>query len=121
MRSPLPATLRLRLPDPRRIPGLLTRRARGLLAPAVEPDRAAATDADCAECGGRAVPDQRVPDPAQFIPDPRRDGNTPVKELITINAPMAWCVTCRTWLHAVGCLSVHHEPGWEPSREPSKA
>jgi hypothetical protein len=118
MRSPLPVGLRLRLPDPRRVPGLLTRRARG---PAAEPDRDTATDAGCAECGGRAVPDQRVPDPAQFIPDPRRDGNTPVKELATVDAPMVWCGRCRTWLHAIGCHSVHHEPGWKPFREPSKA
>lgn len=117
MRSPLPALSRLqRLPNLTR----LADQARKLLAPVVEvaPGRDTATDAGCRECGGDAIPDQRVPDPVQFVPDPRRDGNTPVKEITTVDAPMVWCATCRTWLHAIGCNSTHHHAGWEPYREP---
>lgn len=81
------------------------------------PDVTTAADSGCAGCGGRAhrMPDQRVPDPAQFVPDPRRDGTKPVQEIATVTAPMVWCTRCRTWLHAVGCYSTHHHPDWKPA------
>jgi len=111
MRSPLP------MPFPR----LDLARLVGRLAFTAErdttPDASTATDADCAGCGGRdhRMPDQRIPDPAQFAPDPRRDGTRPVQEIATVAAPMVWCARCRSWLHAVGCYSTHHHPDWKPA------
>jgi hypothetical protein len=80
------------------------------------PDRAPYGTRPCAGCGAivntyRAggvgtVPDQRVPDPAQFTGKPDHVATGKPVEPALIDADMILC-SCGMWYHSVGCFSTH--------------